>query len=110
MLGLSLLDSCGIMAVRESWVIRCRALPAEPFERSGIDEPFATSMTQLPMDRPQTFSVLPCRQKTPGVQGTSAAEKLKSQRTTSLRSAGDATLSDLELQHELSPEQMREAL
>ena len=27
-----------------------------------------------------------------------------------MRSAGDATLSDLELQRELSPEQMREAL
>jgi hypothetical protein len=37
-------------------------------------------------------------------------KKLKSQRTTSLRFAGDATLSDLEFQRELSPEQMREAL
>ena len=37
--------------------LRCRATPAEPFERLGIDEPFATSMTQLPMDRLQTFSV-----------------------------------------------------
>jgi hypothetical protein len=46
-----------ITAVRESCVIRDRATPAEPFERSGIDEPFATSMTQLPMDRLQTFSV-----------------------------------------------------
>src|ERR1700757_350463 len=32
------------------------------------------------------------------------------QRRTSLRSAGRATLSDLEFQRELSPEQMREAL
>src|SRR5215469_8590851 len=57
MRGLSVLASCGITAVRESCVIRCRAIPAEPFERSGIDEPFATSMTQLTMDRLQTFSV-----------------------------------------------------
>jgi hypothetical protein len=35
--------------VRERCVIRCRATPAEPFEGSGIDEPFATSMTQLTM-------------------------------------------------------------
>ena len=37
--------------------LRCRATPAEPFERLGIDEPFATSMTQLPMDRFETFIV-----------------------------------------------------
>ena len=36
--------------------LRCRATPAEPFERLGIDEPFATSMTQLPMDQLQTLA------------------------------------------------------
>jgi CO/xanthine dehydrogenase Mo-binding subunit len=55
----------GSAAVRESCVIRSRATPAEPFEHSGIDEPFATLMTQFPMDRYQTFSVIPCRRKTP---------------------------------------------
>ena len=67
------LASCGVTAVRESCVIRSSATPAEPLQRSGIDEPFATSMTQLPMDRFQTFSVLSCRRETPGVWGISAA-------------------------------------
>jgi hypothetical protein len=67
------LASCGVTAVRESCVIRSRATPEEPFERSGIDAPLATSMTQLLMDQFQTFSVLPCRRKTPSVGGISAA-------------------------------------
>ena len=59
--------------VRESCVIRSRATPAEPFERSGIDEPFATSMTQIPMDRLRTFSVYFAVEK-PSVRGISAVK------------------------------------
>jgi hypothetical protein len=67
------LASRGVAAVRKSCVIRCRATPAEPFERSGIDEPFATSMTQLPMDRLRTFSVYFAVEK-PSVRGISAVK------------------------------------
>jgi hypothetical protein len=43
--------------------LRSHATLAEPFERSRIDEPFATSMTRVRTDRFQTFSVLPCVEK-----------------------------------------------
>jgi hypothetical protein len=71
--AVDLQDLCGVAAVRENCVIGCRATPAEPFERSGTDEPFATSMTQLPLDQLQTFSVLPYRRKRSSVRGISAA-------------------------------------
>jgi hypothetical protein len=67
-------------------------------------------MTQVLVDRFQTFNVIFCRRKH-GVSGEYRLhKKFQSQRRASLESAGDAAMSDLEFQRELSPEQMREAL
>ena len=48
--------------------------------------------------------------KNNGCPGNIGCIETKPQRTTSFEICGDATLSDLEFQRELSPEQMREAL
>jgi hypothetical protein len=101
------LASCGVTAVRESCVIRSRATPEEPFgDRCTIchiDDPASDGISF----RPLAFYLAVEKHR---VSGEYRLHKNLNQRRTSLRSAGRATLSDLEFQRELSPEQMREAL